>query len=165
MPALACTVSCAAREVMWAYRWPIMLGALAGIAAWRGGLRPIVLKVLLGLVGSLVGLAWALWGDIRYGLIDNNLGLCKGGTLEDPGPEGKRPGLSEWLHEGIQASAGLKATDRPLTFRDPGVRRPHQVRHIYRCTRRRPARAAVDQSADDHDQRHPRPSVPVAAGR
>lgn len=117
-PKLACSVFSAAREVFWAYRRPIVLGALAGLLVGAVGCTAIVLKVLLGLVGSLVGLVWALWGDIRYGLIDNNLGLCKGGTLENPGPEGKRPGLSEWLHEGIQASADLKASDRPLTFRD-----------------------------------------------
>jgi predicted acylesterase/phospholipase RssA len=70
------------------------------------------------LLGGLLGFLWAVWRDVRLGLIENNLGLCKGGTVESPGPEGKRPGLSEWLHEGIQSSAGLKKTDRPLTFRD-----------------------------------------------
>lgn len=117
-PALACTAACAAGAVVWAFGWPIVLGALAGLLLGEVCCASIALDVLLMLIGALAALALALWGDIRYGLIENNLGLCKGGTLDGPGPEGKRPGLSEWLHEGIQASAGFKATDRPLTFRD-----------------------------------------------
>jgi predicted acylesterase/phospholipase RssA len=64
--------------------------------------------------------------DIRHGIIANNLGLCAGGTLdrqappdpEDPDNPHPRPGLSEWLHEGIQRSAGLTPKDPPLTFGD-----------------------------------------------
>lgn len=118
VPELACAAAAAAGEVLWAYRWPLLLGALAGWLLGTAGSATIAFKVLLMPVGSLACFAGTLWGDVRYGLIDNCLGLCKGGTLEAPGPEGKRPGLSEWLHEGIQASADLKATDRPLTFRD-----------------------------------------------
>ena len=52
-------------------------------------------------------------------MIENGLGLCKGGTLEPDDSRGKRrPGISEWLHDGIQLSAGLKKTDPPLTFLD-----------------------------------------------
>ena len=107
--------------------WAIALAAAAiGFIAWwltslaDGGspwLRAILLLVMC-LAGALVVFAWVLWRDVKEGVIDNNLGLCKGGTLEAPGPEGRRPGISEWLHEGIQASAGMKARDRPLTFRD-----------------------------------------------
>ena len=35
--------------------------------------------------------------DVKDGVIDNNLGLCKGGTWTGR-PEAKRPGISEWLH-------------------------------------------------------------------
>lgn len=117
-PRLKSGFSSAAREVILAYPWPIALGAALGwfLSGLAWGSLP--LKLLLVLIGGLVGLLWAVWRDIRFGVIDNNLGLCKGGTLEPAGPEGRRPGLCEWLHEGIQASAGLDRLDRPLTFRD-----------------------------------------------
>jgi predicted acylesterase/phospholipase RssA len=117
MPPLKSTFASAAREVLRAYLRPIAVGAICGwlVSAMASS---ILLKLLVTMLGGLAGLVWALWRDIRFGLIENNLGLCKGGTFDSPGKEGKRPGLSEWLHEGIQSSAGLKTTDRPLTFRD-----------------------------------------------
>lgn len=104
------------RKVTSAYRRPCALGALVGFLLAVGS--PCHVWLLLGLAGAAAGLVIAFWRDLRDGVITNNLGLCKGGTLESPGPEGERPGLSEWLHNAIQASAGLKKTDRPLTFRD-----------------------------------------------
>ena len=140
------TLAFAAGAVVRAYRGPITLGALcglvpAGLAWWlwptqdaKAQVQPLVsqgpaewvpalvsllvMVVVMVLLGGLLGLLWALWRDIRFGVIDNNLGLCKGGSLEPAGPEGERPGLCEWLHEGIQSSADLKKQDRPLTFRD-----------------------------------------------
>jgi predicted acylesterase/phospholipase RssA len=101
---------------------PEMASVVSVVSSALGWLVMVVvaLSAVLAVMvlGGLLGFLWALWRDVRIGLIDNNLGLCKGGTVELPGPEGKRPGLSEWLHEGIQSSAGLKTTDRPLTFRD-----------------------------------------------
>ncbi|MBA3254259.1 MAG: patatin-like phospholipase family protein [Pseudomonadota bacterium] len=117
-------------SVMRAYAEPLAWIALAataigGVLWWRirldGGGSPWLLTMLLFVVclaGALVAFAWVLWCDVKKGVIDNNLGLCKGGTTEAPGPEGKRPGISEWLHDGIQASAGMKARNPPLTFRD-----------------------------------------------
>ena len=109
-------------EVLRAYALPCTVAALAlGWFGWQGDgpvLVRMVVMVLLGIGGALAGLLGAAWSDIRHGLVDNGLGLCKGGTLEAAGPEGKRPGISEWMHDGIQLSAGLKKTDRPLTFRD-----------------------------------------------
>ena len=107
-----------AGEVACAYRWPLGVGALAGGLILGAGCGSIVARLILALVGSLAGFGWALWGDIRHGVIENCLGLCKGGTLEPADQDDKRPALSEWLHQGIQAGAGLKAKDSPLTFRD-----------------------------------------------
>jgi predicted acylesterase/phospholipase RssA len=116
-------------ELMRAYAQPLIIGAgivaVIGVVLWwltaedgaSGWLRALVL-VAACCLGALVFLLIALWGDVKKGVIDNNLGLCAGGTTEPPGTDGKRPGISEWLHEGIQASAGLEARDRPLTFRD-----------------------------------------------
>lgn len=65
-------------------------------------------------------LVWALRRDVRAGLIGDmpvekpKLGLCAGGTVETTDD---RPALSQWLHDGIQAAAGLD-DDAPLTFRD-----------------------------------------------
>lgn len=101
-----------------AYTHPACVGALAlGLLgqAFHAALGTVL---LLALIGALGGLTRALWRDIRHGIIDNNLGLCTGATFEKRGPEGKRPGLCEWLHDNIQRSAGLKLEDRPLTFRD-----------------------------------------------
>lgn len=105
-------------KVSWAYRWPIVFGAvLCGLPA-RYLIGHVPVTALTMVLGGAVGFVWAFWRDIRLGVIDNNLGLCKGGTLESTGPTGRHPGLCEWLHEGIQLSAGLKLDDRPLTFRD-----------------------------------------------
>ena len=75
--------------------------------------------VLGALAGAVIAGLWALWSDIKRGLIQNFYGLCKGGTVTEPGAGEDTPtGLSEWLHVGIQLSAGLKPDDPPLTFRD-----------------------------------------------
>lgn len=118
-------------KVLRAYWVPCTVGALVGIViagcAWlphRGAstsllvITLIVLALLLAVIGLLLSLAWAFWRDLKFGVILNGLGLCKGGTLEPAGPEGARPGLTEWLHDGIQSSAGLDKTDPPLTFRN-----------------------------------------------
>lgn len=120
-----------AKETLRTFGLPAIGGALAGLAfaclpwllgdasaATRPSASAFVLMLLGTLIGAVLGLLWAVWSDIRHGLIANGYGLCTGATLETPGPEGKRPGLSEWLHDGIQLSAGLKKKDRPLTFRD-----------------------------------------------
>lgn len=78
---------------------------------------------LMMLSGSAFSLAlilpvWATLSDIRRGLIANNYGLCKGAKLCSKEADDTPGGLSDWLHDGIQRSAGLKVDDRPLTFRD-----------------------------------------------
>ena len=69
-----------------------------------------------GAAAAVVGGICAILNDIREGIVDNNYGLCKGAATTADG--NKAQGLTDWLHEGIQRSAGLKATDPPLTFRD-----------------------------------------------
>jgi predicted acylesterase/phospholipase RssA len=113
-------------EFVRAYALPVGIGAALGAAlAWLASdgahwLGTAALVGLLATLGAVLALAWALWSDIQHGVIDNGLGLCKGGTLEPqpPGAAGRTPGLCEWLHEGIQRSAGLSISDPPLTFRD-----------------------------------------------
>lgn len=73
-----------------------------------------VICAAAGAVGAMYGGVSAILSDIREGIVANTFGLCKGAAVEGSGAEG----LTDWLHEGIQRSAGLKATDPPLTFRD-----------------------------------------------
>lgn len=112
------------------YARPLAVGALAGavvakglaallglpLAEWTG--LAIAFVALVALLCALLAWAWAVWSDIRYGLIKNSYGLCKGGTIERPGSEDGPTGISEWLHDSIQFSAGLKDDEPPLTFRD-----------------------------------------------
>lgn len=120
--------------VLKVYGKPVLVGALVGLVLALlvlGLVRPAdavaciavaawiaVVVVSLGLVAlcAVLTLLWALWSDFRDGVIANEYGLCKGGSTGRPaGPSG----IVEWLHKGIQASAGLDInTDAPLTFRD-----------------------------------------------
>ncbi len=139
------------RQVVRAFWLPCLLGALAafvpvltflllnGRATIGASLLAAFLALLLVPIGATVGVLWALWSDVQHGLVDNGLGLCKGGTLEPPGPEGKRPGISEWLHDGIQLSAGLKKTDSPLTFRDLWCAPAYPGAEPRPCTEKDPA--------------------------
>ncbi len=116
--------------VLRAYWWPVTVGATLGAlvskeVAWSLG-QPlwewtglsIALIALVTLLSALFALVHAVCLDIQYGLIKNRYGLCKGGAVAQPGSEDQPSGLSDWLHDGIQRSAGLKVDDRPLTFRD-----------------------------------------------
>ena len=116
--------------VLVAYARPLIFGALAGVEVAKGmsllaGMTlqtwtPLELffAALAACLGAIVAGVLAFWSDIRLGLIENCYGLCMGGTTESadgkPGPTG----LSDWLHNGIQRSAGLKDGEPPLTFRD-----------------------------------------------
>lgn len=113
---------------LWAYRREFALGAALGAslllwlwtragqpAGWPGLGWCAVVAVSVGALGGL-GLVLGIGSDIRRGIVDNGLGLCRGGDVA-----GSRPGgaaLCRWLHEGIQRSAGLAPDDRALTFRD-----------------------------------------------
>jgi predicted acylesterase/phospholipase RssA len=115
--------------VLGAYAGPWLLGGVLGFAGAKilarfAGLPlfewtfPSLASALLaGLACAVVFLLWAFWRDFRLGVIENEYGLCKGGTADGP-DENRPPGISEWLHDGIQASAGLKDDEPPLTFRD-----------------------------------------------
>ncbi len=133
------TLSRVVSEFLRVYKMPGGWGAAIGfvfaaVACWPPEWSPpgvirVVLGLMLVIAAGLTGVVLAIWSDIRHGLIANDLGLCSGATLTKR--EAKQPGLTEWLHNGIQRSAGLKTTDRPLTFRDlwtapayPGGTRP-----------------------------------------
>jgi len=73
----------------------------------------LALLALLAAFGFvLVTLARRLYSDLKA-LTKNGYGICKG-TGQQAGQEG----LVEWLHKGIQLSAGRNEEDPPLSFVD-----------------------------------------------
>lgn len=115
-------------QVLRAYGlWPLggvllpvaMLTALCVVAAPWGGLAGLVaalvaLAAMLGLGVLVLGLG--LLRDLQRGVADNDLGLCRGSSTERDELGRRLPALVDWLHEGVQASAGLRADEPPLTF-------------------------------------------------
>jgi len=94
-----------------------------------GRLGMLFISILTVLATILTGIIY----DIKKGIVDNNLGLCHGGTIET---DGNTPALIEWLHESIQRAAGLRLDAKPLNFEDlwnaplwPGGVRPKLDRH------------------------------------
>lgn len=94
------------------WRWPVHVSL-----AVLGLLAALCLLALGSALGALLLLIRTLLRELRIGLLDNGFGLCKG-ACTDPAGDIERPGLTDWLHEGIQRSAGLRVDDAPLTFAD-----------------------------------------------
>ncbi len=84
------------------------------LPAWLAG----VFAGALLLASLLGGLVRAVLQDIKQGVFDNDLGLCKGKSQSPPGSAEPEQGLCDWLHEGIQKAAGLEVDAPPLTFGD-----------------------------------------------
>ena len=114
------------------YRWPLVIGFLAGVLLWwwltvlphgvpidalfRSG-WPVVLTWIgalgAGLVSATISVAWSVYRDVRKLAREPGFGFCSGRSTDGD----KTEGLTDWLHRGIQGAAGL-STGRPLTFRD-----------------------------------------------
>lgn len=88
---------------------------LRGTAGSSGSIAVVMLAVLATAGAVLLALLIGAWGFYRdlAALADNDYGLCTG-RGQSPGEEG----LVEWLHRGVQLSAGRKREDPPLTFAD-----------------------------------------------
>lgn len=86
--------------------------------AWTAaGFRPLL--GVLGWTFLIVLLALRRLGRELPAFRDNNYGLCSGRAQPDrPGEPPTQKALVEWLHEGIQRSAGREKDEPPLTFRD-----------------------------------------------
>jgi len=93
------------------------LGLLGSLLAWYSGAHPLS-AFLLALPAiafcSLGVIAIRVCCDVAR-LKQSHFGMCTGYRAE--GVPDSEPSLVEWLHEGIQAAAGL-ALDQPLTFND-----------------------------------------------
>jgi predicted acylesterase/phospholipase RssA len=105
--------------------WNLNPFSVAGLALALLGLGLLAHTALLGalalivgggllLLGLAVGLFRALADDLVEGVLNNDLGFCRG--LRQPGESG--PAFVDWMHKGIQQAAGLREADRPLTFAD-----------------------------------------------
>ncbi|HEY8360887.1 MAG TPA: hypothetical protein VIL30_25795 [Ramlibacter sp.] len=98
----------------------VLLGVLALahlVASLVAG--PLPLLALFGAPVAVLGLAYVfqLRGEFRA-LADNGWGLCSGKAQPGADGQAREQALVEWLHEGIQRSAGREQEDRPLTFAD-----------------------------------------------
>ncbi len=82
-----------------------------------GGALVLLPALALGALGALRALLRTLRVELRQGLVEHGFGLCAGAAL-DPAQADAHPGLTDWMHKGIQLSAGLRLEDPPLTFRE-----------------------------------------------
>jgi predicted acylesterase/phospholipase RssA len=107
-------------RVLWMYRVGLLLAVLlplvVGIAC-RVGWSPLVAILALAACLGAVLVALVIGAVLFYrdlgALARNDYGLCTGRS-QAPDEEG----LVEWLHRGIQLSAGRQREDPPLTFAD-----------------------------------------------
>ena len=117
-PALAALVVAVASMANFELMKPLPVGN-----AWPGWV------LLAGLIAALALLAWALIlfireiaRDLKYGLVEPDLGLCRGTWVDHPrnrDRKGRRlTALVDWMHEGVQRAAGLTDDDAPLTFEE-----------------------------------------------
>ena len=106
-------------SVLWIYQVWLPLLPLLLLTLWATqrvqGVLATGLVFLLGLLSALllalVFVAWRVYRDLGA-LERNGYGLVKGRG------QGGEEGLVEWLHKGIQLSAGRGRNDPPLTFAD-----------------------------------------------
>ena len=97
----------------------VLPGPVSGLGAWFPWSLPGLLATgALLLLSAGVLLVQALWQDIRKGIIGHHYGLCSGRTPPGTAAQPGLPSFVEWLHEGVQFSAGRLRLDRPLTFED-----------------------------------------------
>ena len=172
-PSTCGLVRSAGRYFIRAYGLPLAGGGAIGAGtAWLCSLGApwlgtFVLALMLAIVGAVLALAWAVWSDLQHGVIDNGLGLCKGGTLEPQAAAAscKTPALCEWLHEGIQRSAGLSVNDPPLTFRDLWSAPAFPGADSRACGDDYPPSRPLDRLDGSDDQRHARAPVSAAVDR
>ena len=89
-----------------------VVGKALGLGVWLLYLAPILLTLLLLALAVLLIAAHRFYKDLNA-LAGNSYGLCTGRS-QVPDEEG----LVEWLHRGVQLSAGRGQDDPPLTFAD-----------------------------------------------
>jgi len=131
--------------------------AVASASLWTRRPRGVALGVgagaAIGAAGVAAGVARAVGA-----LPGNDFGLCTLG----PGSVGKRPALTEWLHEEIQTTAG-RAVDGPvLTIADlwgvdPQLTDPAERRAAMIALSRDPEARVVDLQMMTTDLTHGRP--------
>lgn len=123
----------------------------------------LIVALVLG-VFTLQQAGQRLWRDIRLGLLDNDLGLCRGKSQEQDAHGRPRPALVDWLHDGIQRAAGLALDGPPLTFADlwhaplqPGGPRPRVAADGERRARGEPLEPSINLEMVTTNVTHGRP--------
>jgi hypothetical protein len=170
-PGWLAKTSVALRE-FWRRAWLIGLIAIALAAACAILLSPWTLgyPLVAGSVAALAWLAFAIRDEVRVTLPANDFGLCGLGPKD--GSDGGAPPLTVWLHETIQALAGL-GEDDPLTFADlwdPELKDASPTKRQARLAElgRRPDERAVNLEMIATDLTHGRPvrlPIPRDEGR
>lgn len=117
----------------------IALGALAlgAIGWWYTGLSGALNVVLATIIFTALVLVWGavklaklLLGDVMTGLPENRFGICSG--LTENGDKDS-PGLTDWLANLLDETAGLAPDEGPLTFRMLKQAPPHGI-HVQMMT-------------------------------
>ena len=139
----------------WLDEGALQLGNLVG-GLFTALFAGLVVVLAGALVGAFAGLVRGVRADLRAGLLEHNFGLCAGASADqDPERVRERPGLTDWLHEGIQRSAGLTLEDPPLTFRDLWLA-PMEPGSMQRGTAE-PTKRAIDLQMITSNVTHMRP--------
>lgn len=91
--------------------------------AWPGWVLHAGLVAALGLLAwSLILFIREIARDLKYGLVEPDLGLCRGTWVDHPRNCDRKghpiAALVDWMHEGVQRAAGLTDNDAPLTFEE-----------------------------------------------
>ncbi len=94
----------------WVAALLVLLWFTVGPAGWLGS----VLALLLGPAAAVLR---AVWADLTGALVANHFGACTG-LAASPGSAVDAPGLTDWLHRGLQLAAGRPVDAAPLCFGD-----------------------------------------------
>ncbi len=92
----------------WVASLLLLLWSTVGPPGWLGS----VLALLLGTAAAVLR---ALWGDLTGALVANHFGACTGMAASEASAA-DAPGLTDWLHRGLQLAAGRPVDAAPLSF-------------------------------------------------
>ncbi len=109
----------ALRQTLWVFRREAMKGAILGllvlaVSIATDNIAGLLLGLLLALMGAAAVVGHALYKAVTITIPQHDFGLCSGLTQ----PNNSKPGFTDWITGEIQAVAGRKTTDDPLTIGD-----------------------------------------------
>lgn len=135
-----------------------LVSYLCGFPLWPTRPLELALMALGALALAVCELCRGIRRDIRDGVIRHHYGLCKGARVTAPNGADPGEGLTDWLHEGVQRSAGLRPGDAPLTFRDLWCAPAFPGAPVQRCCAEgAPARRSINLQMITSNLTHRRP--------